>query len=215
MIYPIRYYGDPALKRKAAPVASFDAALKQLAADMIETMYDANGVGLAAPQIGINKRLFIALELAEQDAHEDAHGDAAEEDSGTPDELTQEEKKARWNVLNEYIIVNPTITSREGEQCGQDGCLSLPGLYIDDMKRDDSITMSYQDLDGGAHTLTASGHFSHVLQHEYDHLEGILFFERLPAAEQRAFKETHRQALAEMQRHSKAFLRELKEAAHG
>ena len=71
MIYPIRYYGDPVLKRKAAPVTDFDGALRQLATDMIETMYDANGVGLAAPQIGINKRMFIALELAEQDSDEE------------------------------------------------------------------------------------------------------------------------------------------------
>ncbi|MEM7738283.1 MAG: peptide deformylase [Deinococcota bacterium] len=212
MIYPIRYYGDPVLKRKAAPVTDFDGALRQLATDMIETMYDANGVGLAAPQIGINKRMFIALELAEQDS-DDGDPEADADDADPADELTQDEKKARWNVLNEHVIVNPTITRREGDQYGQDGCLSLPGLFVDDMKRDDSITMSYQDVDGNAHTLTASGHFSHVLQHEYDHLEGILFFEHLPAAEQRAFKETHRQALAEMQRHSKAFLRELKEAA--
>jgi peptide deformylase len=155
--------------------------------------------------------MFIALELGESTSKSD--DGEAQDDSDTLEELSQNEKKVRWNVLAEHVIINPTISNRTGEQCGQDGCLSLPGLYVDDMKRDDAITMTYQDLAGNQHTLTASGHFSHVLQHEYDHLEGILFFERLPAAEQRTFKEIHRQALAEMQRHSKAFLRELKEAA--
>ena len=201
MIYPIRYYGDPVLKKKAARVTSFDDELVQLAQDMLETMYDASGVGLAGPQIGISKRIFVALELGESDDEEDA------------EPKTREDKKRHWNVLNEHVMVNPEIISHSGEQFAQDGCLSLPGLFVEDMKRHLEVHVRYQDVQGEHHDLTATGHFAHVIQHENDHLNGTLFFERLPSAEQRTFKATHRQELIEMQRQAKAFLRELKDQA--
>lgn len=202
MIYPIRYYGDPVLKKKAARVTSFDEELAQLAQDMLETMYDANGVGLAGPQIGISKRIFVALELGESDTEEDT-------EDATPE--TRADKKRHWNVLGEHVMVNPKIITAAGEQFGQDGCLSLPGLFVEDMKRHLEVRVRYQDVHGEHHELPATGHFAHVIQHENDHLNGVLFFERLPGAEQRTFKETHRQELIEMQRQAKAFLRELKE----
>jgi peptide deformylase len=201
MIYPIRYYGDPVLKKKAARVTTFDDALAQLAQDMLETMYDANGVGLAGPQIGISKRIFVALELGESEDEEDAEPE------------TREDKKHRWNVINEHVMVNPKVITASGEQFAQDGCLSLPGLFVEDMKRHLDVQVRYQDVRGEQHEITATGHFAHVIQHENDHLNGVLFFERLPSAEQRTFKETHRQELIEMQRQAKAFLRELKDQA--
>jgi peptide deformylase len=204
MIYPIRYYGDPALKKKAARVTTFDDDLAQLAQDMLETMYDANGVGLAAPQIGISKRLFVALELGESET------DRAEDDA---EPQSRADKQRHWNVTGEHIMVNPQIVACTGEQFGQDGCLSLPGLFVEAMQRCMEVRVRYQDVHGEAHDLTATGHFAHVIQHENDHLNGVLFFERLPSAEQRTFKETHRQELIEMQRHAKAFLRDLKEQA--
>jgi len=202
MIYPIRYYGDPVLKKKAARVTTFDDDLAQLAQDMLETMYDANGVGLAGPQIGISKRIFVALEL----------GESEEDNSENAEPQSTEEKKSHWNVTAEHIMVNPEIISHAGEQLAQDGCLSLPGLFVADMKRYLDVQVRYQDIHGDSHELTATGHFAHVIQHENDHLNGVLFFERLPSAEQRTFKETHRQELIEMQRQAKAFLRELKNA---
>lgn len=196
MIYPIRLYGDPILRKVAAPVHTFDGALRQLADDMIETMYHYNGVGLAAPQIGIGKRLFIAAEL----------DDAVRDDEETPPQ-TIAEKRRRWGVVREHVMVNPTIIARSGTQTGVDGCLSVPGLSVEAMVRDLEVTVRYQDLEGTPRTLRASGHLAHVIQHEYDHLEGILFFDRLPEAERRAFLNAHRRELAAMQREAKAFLK--------
>jgi peptide deformylase len=202
MIYQIRYYGDPVLRKPASSVRVFDNELKRLAEDMIETMYHFNGVGLAAPQIGISKQLFIALEI-------DTAKRAENKDEDEPPK-TIEEKRERWGVIKEHVMVNPTITKREGIQFGADGCLSIPALSVDEMKRDKIIDVTYQDLAGQTHSLTATDHFAHVIQHEHDHLEGILFFDRLPKEEKELFMNTHREDLLEMQREAKAFLKELK-----
>jgi peptide deformylase len=204
VIYKVRLYGDPVLKKVATPVTVFDAKLKHLADDLVETMYYYNGIGLAAPQIGISKRLFIACEFDQQLREE------SKDDDENPPE-TIEEKRKRWGVVKEHVMINPKISKREGEQRGPDGCLSIPGPLVEDMKRDESLFVSYQDVKGNHHQLTATGRFAHVIQHEYDHLEGILFFDRLPKAEKEAFIEEHREELLEMQREAKAFLRELKE----
>ncbi len=204
MIYKVRLYGDPVLKKVATPITVFDTKLKQLANDLVETMYHYNGIGLAAPQVGISKRIFIACEFDQQLREE------SKKDEENPPE-TIEEKRKSWGVIKEHVMVNPKVSKREGEQEGADGCLSVPGLLIEDMKRDESLHVKYQDLEGNHHELDATGRFAHVIQHEYDHLEGKLFFERLPKAEKEAFIEEHREELLEMQREAKAFLRELKE----
>jgi peptide deformylase len=203
MIYQVRYYGDPVLRKPASPVHTFDAELQQLAEDMLQTMYHFNGVGLAAPQIGISKQLFIAAEI-------DPEKRAENKDDDNPPK-TIEEKRERWGVIGEHLMTNPKITKREGIQYGVDGCLSIPGLSVEEMKRDETIEVSYQDLEGQKHSITATGHFAHVIQHECDHLEGKLFFDKLPKEEKEQFMNEHRQALLEMQREAKAFLKELKE----
>lgn len=203
MIYKVRLYGDPVLKKVATPVTVFDNKLKQLADDLIETMYHYNGIGLAAPQVGISKRIFVACEFDQKLREE------SKEDEHPPE--TIEEKRKSWGVIKEHVMVNPKVSKRAGEQEGPDGCLSVPGLQIDDMKRDESLHVRYQDVDGNHHELDATGRFAHVIQHEYDHLEGILFFERLLKAEKEAFVAEHRNELLEIQREAKAFLRELKD----
>lgn len=231
MIHPIRYFGDPILRRRAQPVTRFDEALASLADDMLETMYDANGVGLAGPQIGVPKRLFVALELAPEQEHEadgqQHQGDAAAaradrdvapadaddaEDDTTRDDTTPADKRRSWGVLGEHVMVNPSFVLREGEQFGHDGCLSVPGLYVDALRRDLRVRLRYQDVHGSWHEQDAEGHFAHVLQHEYDHLDGVLFFDRLPDDERRAFLEEHRAELADIQRDAKALLKELRRA---
>ncbi|MGL4611025.1 MAG: peptide deformylase [Trueperaceae bacterium] len=204
MIYQVRLYGDPVLRKVATPVTVFDNRLKQLAHNMIETMYYHNGIGLAAPQVGISKRMFVACEF-DQKLREDSKND----DENPPQ--TMAEKRERWGVLKEHVMINPKLSKREGQQEGADGCLSLPGLVIEDMKRDERLHVKYQDLNGNHHELDATERFAHVIQHEYDHLEGILFFDRLPKADKETFMDEHREALLEMQREAKAFLRELKE----
>lgn len=187
MIMPIRYYGDPVLRRPARPVTDFDAALARLAEDMIETMRDANGVGLAAPQVGVSSRMFVA----------------AEYETGEDDEP---------RLVAEHVLVNPEILELDGSQVVQEGCLSVPGLYLDELERAQSVRFRYQDLRGEWAERTAHGHFAQVIQHENDHLDGIMYFDRLPPAQRRAFMERHRAELAELQREAKAFLRGLREA---
>lgn len=185
MIRTIRYYGDPVLRRPARPVTRFDEELARLAEDLVETMHDDDGVGLAAPQVGVQLRVFSASECRRNDEGELEH-------------------------LADYVLVNPQITERSGSQVVPEGCLSVPGLYVEELERDLKVRVRYQDLAGEEKELEAEGHFAQVLQHEYDHLEGILFFDRLPEAERRAFLEEHRTELAQLQRRAKAHLKELR-----
>lgn len=201
MIHPIRFYGDPVLRRRASVVTSFGPELESLVADMFATMYAADGVGLAAPQIGISQRLFVALEVTPKHGHADGESDEHEAARGETDEDELE------TVRHEHVLVNPVISKREGQQFGRDGCLSLPGLSVEDCPRDLRIQVDYQDTSGAPRTLTADGYFAHVLQHEYDHLEGVFFFDRLPAERKREFLDEHRIDLVELQRDAKAFLR--------
>lgn len=213
MIHPIVLYGDPILRRRASPVTRFDEELERLAADMVETMYAADGVGLAAPQIGRSLRLFVALEVAETEDDEEQSGQAAPEAEG--EELTQEQKRRAWGVVREHVIVNPQMVAMEGRQYGRDGCLSLPGLSVEDVPRAQRVVMDYQDLKGERHRLEAEGYFAHVLQHEYDHLEGVLFFDHLPAARRERFLEENRKQLAEWQREARALAKERERAERG
>jgi peptide deformylase len=206
VIHPIRLYGDPVLRRVAAPVTRFDDELRRLASDMIETMHDAHGVGLAGPQIGVPRRLFVALELA---APEHAAGQATDAE---PPEAEGDEEDEGPRVLATHVMVNPEIVAREGSQVAPDGCLSVPGVWVEEMERDAAVRIRYQDLDGAWQERRAEGHFAHVLQHELDHLDGVLYFDRLPDAERRAFLEAHRGELADMQRRAKALLKELRGA---
>jgi peptide deformylase len=224
LIYPIRTYGDPILRRRAPLVTTFDADLARLAADMVETMYAADGIGLAAPQIGIGKRMFVALEVAARDGdeHEGAgqladpddtepalHSAAADEDLDGEDQPpeTPEQKRRAWGVVKEHVIINPVMVSRSGRQYGRDGCLSLPGLVVDEVPRALSVVLDYQDLEGHQQRLAAEGYFAHVLQHEFDHLEGVLFFDHLPPARRDQFLEENRAQLAQWQRDARARLK--------
>lgn len=167
---------------------------------MLETMYEHNGVGLAGPQVGVAKRIFVALET-----HKDE--ETAVEDSSPP--LSTEEKRQRWGVVKEHIIINPVISQPAGKAFDTEGCLSIPGLYVEKVERFFSLILSYQDLEGKPQQLEAEGHFARVIQHETDHLDGVLFIDRLTSGEKQNFMNTHRQELAEMQRDAKVFLKNL------
>ncbi len=188
-VLPIRLYGDPVLKKKALPVEEF-SHIPALAEDMLETMFEARGVGLAAPQVGISQRLFVAAEYAEEEAEEGPEADL----------------KSRVKQL--YVMVNPVITYRAGQQSILEGCLSLPGLYAEGAQRDLQVRVEYQNEKGEPRVLEAEGYLAVVMQHEIDHLDGILFFQRMPPAERQRFLEEHREDLAEFQRQARAFLRE-------
>lgn len=146
----IKTFGDPVLKEKARPVERFDDALRRLADDMIETMRDAPGVGLAAPQVGRTIRLIV-FDVGE----------------------------------GPQALANPALSRPEGEQIGDEGCLSVPGLYFP-VKRALTVHCEAFDLYGNPVSIDAEELLVRVLQHEVDHIEGILFLERLEPADRRA-----------------------------
>jgi peptide deformylase len=141
----IRVFGDPVLREPASPVESFDAGLRRLAEDMIQTMHEAPGVGLAAPQVGRSLRLIVF-------------------DVG-------DEAGAR-------ALANPVLKNEWGEQVSDEGCLSVPGLYYP-VKRAQKVWAEGFDLDGHGLTVEAEDLLARVLQHEVDHLNGVLFIDRL------------------------------------
>jgi peptide deformylase len=143
----LRYYGDPALQKKAAPADAFDDDLAGLVNDLFEIMYREKGVGLAAPQLGESTRVFVV--------------DVEDDDGRT-----------------KRVFVNPVITRREGEMVGEEGCLSIPG-YREDVKRAARIEVEAKDETGRPFSLAAEGLLARAIQHELDHLDGILFVDRL------------------------------------
>lgn len=190
-ILPIRLYGDPILKKKALPVQDF-SGIPELAENMFESMFEARGVGLAAPQVGIPKRLFVAAEYL----------DAEDEEEGQEADL-----KTRIKQL--YVMVNPVITYRSGQQSITEGCLSLPGLYYDGVPRDLQVRVEFQDQKGEKKELEIEGYMAVVIQHELDHLDGTLFFQRLPLGLKQKFLDEHREDLADFQRQARAYLKDL------
>ena len=143
MALDLRTFGDPVLKTRAAPVEAFDESLARLAEEMLATMREREGVGLAANQVGRLKRILVA----------------AVEDQ-------------------EYVIANPTIeeTARSTEK-DLEGCLSIPGIQVE-VERPTAVTVSGQDTSGAPLRLEASGLLARVLQHEVDHLDGLLILDR-------------------------------------
>ncbi len=151
----LRFYGDPILRRQMPEVDIFDEQLREEAAAMIVTMERESGVGLAAPQVGLEKRLLVALQMRDPD-----DGDA-----------------------EPIVMVNPEILSRSHESwIFEEGCLSIPGIR-GDVTRPDRIEVRYHDVEGQSHTITAEGMYARVLQHEIDHLEGRLFIDYLSPAQ--------------------------------
>lgn len=153
MILPIYIYGHPVLRKMCEPILEEYPNLNTLINNMFETMYNANGVGLAAPQVGKTIRLFVV------DASPFAE-----------DEPELEGFKR--------VFINAEITERAGDEWSMDeGCLSIPGLTAS-VSRKDEITITYYDENWHQHTDTFTGYAGRIIQHEYDHIEGILFPER-------------------------------------
>ena len=169
-------FPDTVLKQKALPIDRIDKSLYKVADDMLETMYDAPGVGLAANQVGILQRILV---LDTDYSHEEPLADMGPEDenskfshageAGTPAVILNKNPK---------IIINPEIIRQEGSITWCEGCLSVPD-YQAEVKRAAKITLQYQDMDGLTTTLDAEGLQAVCIQHEIDHLNGKLFIERL------------------------------------
>ncbi len=158
-LLPIVNLPDPILRRKAKPVTKFDKELQTLIDNMIETMRDAPGVGLAAPQINISQQLAV-IEYAEGE-------DEEEEDENTP----PKPKKL-------YVIINPEIVKASEEKVmGIEGCLSIPGLH-GEVERHESIQVKALNRHGSPVKLKVDGWMARIFQHEIDHLNGILFTDK-------------------------------------
>jgi len=161
-ILKIYTYPSPILKKIAEPVTEFNEELKSLCLNMLNTMYQAPGIGLAAPQVGIGKRLFVMdIEYKR-------------------DKVTRADGSIDFDLseFNPLIFINPIIENKEGEILYQEGCLSVPGVY-EDVKRAKTIKVKFQDWDGNHHELDADELLSVCIQHENDHLDGVVFLERL------------------------------------
>lgn len=168
MIYPIVVYGDPVLRKKCVDIDQNYENLPQLIKDMYDTMYDANGVGLAAPQIGKAIRLFVI----------DASPFAEVEDGEEP-EFTEAEMKQMNGFKKTFI--NAQILEETGEEWKfNEGCLSIPKIR-EDVLRKPTLTIEYLDENFKKHKETYDGVIARVIQHEYDHIEGILFTDKISA----------------------------------
>ena len=149
-LLPIRLLPDPVLRRKAAPVEAVDDSVRGLIGDMLETMYDAPGIGLAAPQVGVSKRVVV-IDCSSDD-----------EDGQSP-----------------ICMVNPEITSRSDETATrEEGCLSIPDHH-GDVERPAEVAVRYLDEAGAERELAADGLLATCIQHEIDHLDGVLFIDHL------------------------------------
>lgn len=148
VIIPIREYGDPILRKKARTVDKINEDLLVLARDMVDTMYDAKGAGLAAPQVGVSLSLcVIDLSLGEERGHS-------------------------------LVMINPEILYREGNATIEEGCLSVPDIRTD-VTRAEKVSVRFQNLEGNLLEMTCDGMLARAIQHEYDHLQGVLFVDRL------------------------------------
>lgn len=154
-LLPILRFPDIRLKKVATPVLRVDDSIRKLAADMAETMYEAPGIGLAATQVDVHKRLVV---------------------------IDVSEDKTELQVF-----VNPVLSHCDGTQTGEEGCLSVPGIY-EKVERAEQVTIDYLDLDGKAQTLRAEGLLAVCIQHEVDHLNGKVFVDHLSSLKQARIK---------------------------
>jgi peptide deformylase len=156
-------YPDTLLRRQARPVAEFDGKLREIVRDMVDSMTEAHGVGLAGPQVGLARRLIIV------DTRPATQLEGAD---GVPP--MRHPLEARMPLA----LINPEITDAGGTQLGQEGCLSLPEVWAD-VERTQWIHVRAQDPTGKPLEFECSDFFARVIQHEIDHLEGVLFIDRL------------------------------------
>ena len=147
-VRPIRIFGDPVLRAKAAEVTAFDDSLRALIADLFETMKAYNGVGLAAPQVGVSQRIFVVDVPVDEERHE------------------------------RFAVINPSLDQRDGKESSEEGCLSMPGIN-EDVVRATELRLRGFDESGKPFERRVDGFLARAIQHESDHLDGVLFTDRL------------------------------------
>lgn len=156
----IRLFGDPVLRKPAEEIETVDDEVRGLAAEMVETMHGASGIGLAAPQVGVMRRLLVMLPMKDFDDRE----------------------------AEPIVMVNPSVEHRSKERSTfEEGCLSLPGIQ-EQVTRPREVECAFLDLEGRQQTIRFSGLASHIVQHEIDHLDGLLLIDRISAVRRTLLK---------------------------
>ena len=170
MIYPIIAYGDPVLRKVTVDIEE-SVDVKQLSEDMFETMYNAKGVGLAAPQVGLNLRIFVV------DGRPFNEGEDMEERDKDPSLIDFKQ-----------VFINADILDEKGKEWAfEEGCLSIPDIR-EDVYRPEFVTINFFDENWVEHTRTYEGLAARIIQHEYDHIDGILFTDHLNPVKKRMLK---------------------------
>lgn len=180
----IRQYGDPPLRAKGKPVGEIDGRIRQLAADMIETMHAANGVGLAAQQIGEALQLTV-LDISQVEDR--------------PSRMKLNGQDVDPKTAMPLVLINPEIEMRAETEMGTEGCLSFPEIS-GEIERAKSIIVRAQSLDDHKMEIDASGFMARAIQHEVDHLNGILFIDRMSSAAKAALSSRLKRLQKETQR---------------
>ncbi len=170
-IREIRKYPDPVLRHKTERVSKIDASINRLIDDMVETMHAAPGVGLAANQVGVPLQVAVI-------------------------DLSTREQKEKGNLQPVVVIINPEILVLEGSVVDEEGCLSIPE-YADRVRRAAKVRVRAQDRTGKTFELEAEGLMAKALQHEIDHLNGLLFVDRMSTLKKSIFKRKYKKMLAE------------------
>lgn len=195
MVLPVVHYGNPVLRKKGEAVTVFDAALKQLSDDMVETMHATNGIGLAAPQVGLAMQFFVI----------DLRPPAGEEQDF---ELVLDGKPVPAQLAMPMAFANATIELLdENEWSCREGCLSFPGIR-GEVVRCENVRVKFQDVEGTPHVLECTGMLARCAQHENDHCQGIVFVDRMEARDRlrntAKLKSLKRDTLAEIKAARKA-----------
>ncbi len=173
-IVKIRLYGDPVLRKVSEPVTEIDDEIRDLFDGLIDTVEDAGGVGLAAPQIGVSKRVIVVVDIDEEGRR------------------------------SPFLLVNPEIVSACGEQAVEEGCLSIPEIYAK-VRRPQSLVVKGLDQEGREVDIEASGLSARAFAHEIDHLDGILFVDRIGMVKRSLIK----RKLNEIKKQAKEMLKSL------
>jgi peptide deformylase len=195
MILPILEYGDPILRSKGKPIDNIDDRIRELAANMIETMHAANGVGLAAQQVGEALQLTVVdVSLVED----------------RPSTLKVDGKEVDPKAAMPLVLINPEIELLGATEVGVEGCLSFPEI-TGDIERATSVIVRAQTLEGRTAEIEATGFLARAIQHEGDHLNGILFIDRMNSAAKAALSSRLKRLQKETRRgikHREAFVSE-------
>lgn len=185
MVLEIITLGDPVLRRKCQPVEHIDGSVSRLAEDMIETMYAADGIGLAAPQVGVSLQVAV-VDVPRMDGEEGLF------------RLDGENKDPA--AFMPLVMVNPVLDMGAEKESQSEGCLSIPEVR-GNVLRPLAVTARYTALDGARHVLECDGLLARAIQHEVDHLNGILFVDRMSAAAKLRIRRALRDLAREPARH--------------